>query len=51
MSKLTDTQLVILSAAADRENGTVLPVPESIKVKGGARIKVLEEYDQKRADL
>ncbi len=32
MPKLTDTQLVILSAAARRQDGTVLPLPRSLKV-------------------
>ncbi len=31
MPKLTDTQLVILSAAAQRDGGTVLPLPKSLK--------------------
>lgn len=41
MPKLTDTQLVILSAAAQRDDGAILPLPDSLKVKGGARTKVL----------
>ncbi len=36
MSKLTDTQLVILSAAAKCDTGTVLPLPKSLKVNKGA---------------
>ena len=32
MTKLNDTQLVILSAAARRANGAVLPVPAKLKV-------------------
>lgn len=32
MAKLTDTQLVILSAAAKREDGNLLPLPRSLKV-------------------
>ncbi len=36
MPKLTDTQLVILSATARRQDGVVLPLPKSLKVKGGA---------------
>ena len=31
MPRLTDTQLVILSAAAQRDDGAVLPLPKSIK--------------------
>ena len=42
MPKLTDTQLVILSAAARREGGAVLPVPMSLKTKGAALTKTLE---------
>jgi Protein of unknown function (DUF3489) len=41
MTKLSDPQLVILSAAAQRANGAVLPLPESLKIKGGAVAKVL----------
>ncbi len=36
MPKLTDTQLVILSAAAQRDGGTVLPLPESLKINKAA---------------
>ncbi len=36
MPKLTDTNLVILSAAAKRKDGGVLPPPKSLKAKGGA---------------
>ena len=36
MPKLTDTQLVILSAGAKRKDGAVLPPPKSLKTKGGA---------------
>ena len=42
MPKLTDTQLVILSAAAQREDGAALPVPKSLKAKGAAANKTLE---------
>ena len=42
MPKLTDTQLVVLSAAADRDNGTALPLPTSLKLKGAAVTKTLE---------
>ena len=41
MIKLSDTQAVILSAASQREDGAVLPLPESLKIKGGAVQKVL----------
>lgn len=34
--KLSDTQLVILNAAAERKDRALLPVPKSIKAKGNA---------------
>jgi hypothetical protein len=42
MPKLTDTQLVILSAAAQRGDGAALPLPKSIKLQGGAVNHVLK---------
>lgn len=36
MPKLTDTQLVILSAAAQRDGGAILPPPKRLKINGGA---------------
>jgi hypothetical protein len=41
MTKLSDTQRVILSAASQRDDGAVLPLPETLKIKGGAVNKVL----------
>jgi hypothetical protein len=41
MTKLSDTQAVILSAASQRDDGAVLPLPENLKIKGGAVDKVL----------
>jgi predicted ArsR family transcriptional regulator len=41
MNKLSDTQAVILSAASQRDDGAVLPLPETLKIKGGAVDKVL----------
>jgi hypothetical protein len=41
MPKLSDTQLVILSAAAQRDDLSVLPLPDSLNVKGGALNKVM----------
>src|SRR5687768_12972193 len=41
MTKLSDTQLVILSAASQCDDGAVLPLPETLKIKGGAVDKVL----------
>ncbi len=42
MPKLSDTQLVILSAAAKRRDGTVLPLPRSLKVNKAAATTVLK---------
>ena len=42
MPKLTDAQLIILSTAAQREGGEVLPPPKSLKTKGTALTKTLE---------
>ena len=36
MPKLTDTQLVILTAAARRNDGAVLPLPKTLKANKGA---------------
>ncbi len=47
MPKLTDTQLVILSAAAQREDGAVLPLPKSLRIKGGVVTKTLEGLRKK----
>jgi hypothetical protein len=41
MTKLSETQAVILSAASQREHGAVLPLPQTLKIKGGAVAKVL----------
>jgi predicted ArsR family transcriptional regulator len=47
MPKLTDTQLVILSAAARRQDRAVLPLPKSLKIKGSAVTKTLEGLREK----
>jgi len=47
MPKLTETQAVILSAAARRRDRAVLPLPKSLKVKGGAATKTLEGLRKK----
>ncbi len=47
MPKLTDTQLVILSAAAKRTDGVVLPPPKSLKVRAGAMTSVLKSLLKK----
>ena len=36
---LTDTQLVILSTAAQRDDGLILPLPDGLTLAGGARTK------------
>ena len=41
MTRLSDTQLVILGAAAQRDDLSVLPFPDGVKAKGGAEQKVL----------
>ena len=48
MTKLSDSQAVILSAAAQRDDGAVLPLPETLKIKGGAVAKVLGSLKAKR---
>jgi hypothetical protein len=40
--KLNDTQLVILSAAAQRADGSLLPLPQSLSVKDAALGKVVD---------
>ena len=47
MAKLTDTQLVILSAAAKRRDSAVLPLPRSLKVNKAAATTVLESLLKK----
>ena len=42
MPKLTDTQLVILSAAAERDDGVALPLPKSIKADEKATTSALK---------
>jgi hypothetical protein len=42
MTRLSDTQLVILTAAAHRADLSVLPLPETLKLKGGAFKKVMD---------
>ena len=41
MPKLTDAQLVILSAAAQRDDATALPLPAALKLNKGAATTVL----------
>jgi DNA-binding MarR family transcriptional regulator len=47
MTRLSDTQLVILTAAAQRDDLSVLPLPETIKLKGGALTKVMDSLRNK----
>jgi hypothetical protein len=47
MSKLTDTQLIILSTAGRRDDGMVLPLPKSLKLQGGAVSHVLKSLVKK----
>jgi DNA-binding MarR family transcriptional regulator len=47
MPRLTDTQLVILSAAAGREGGAVLPLSKSLKVRGGTVTNALKSLLKK----
>ncbi len=47
MPKLTDSQLVILSAAARRKDGTILPMPRSLKVNKAAATTVLKSLLKK----
>ena len=47
-AKLSDAQLVILSAAAQRPDGSLLPLPESLAKKGAAQNRVMIEILCKR---
>jgi hypothetical protein len=40
-AKLSETQLVVLTAAGGRDDGAVLPLPPSLNLRGGAADKVL----------
>ncbi|MGH6897972.1 MAG: DUF3489 domain-containing protein [Geminicoccaceae bacterium] len=42
MTRLSDTQAVILSAAAQRDDLSVLPLPDTLSLKGGALNKVMD---------
>ena len=41
MAKLTDAQLIILSAAAQREDGAALPLAKGLKLQGAAATRAL----------
>jgi hypothetical protein len=47
MPKLTDTQLVILSTAAARDDAAVLPLPDKLRIKGGAVTSVFKSLLKK----
>jgi hypothetical protein len=47
MTKLSDTQLGILSAAAQRGDGAILPLPRTLRLEGGAVDKVLGSLEAK----
>jgi hypothetical protein len=47
MPKLTDTQLVILSTAAQRDDGAVQPLPKSLKLQGGTAASTLRSLLRK----
>ncbi len=47
-TKLSDTQLVILSAAAKRADHSLLPFPQSLTVKGAALDKVVETLRKRK---
>jgi hypothetical protein len=47
MTKLSDTQAVILSTASQRDDGAVLPLPAELKIRGGAVDKVLGSLKSK----
>ena len=46
--KLSDSQLVILSAAAQRTDGSLLPFPQSVSVKGAALGRVVENLCKRK---
>ncbi len=45
MTKLTDTQLTVLTAASGREDGSILPLPKNLT--GGAATKVVDALIRK----
>jgi hypothetical protein len=48
MPKLTDTQLVILAAAAKRDDRALLPLPKKLKLAETDQAKVLKELVKRR---
>ncbi|MDH3770673.1 MAG: DUF3489 domain-containing protein [Nitrospirota bacterium] len=47
MIKLSDTQRAILATAAQRDDLSVLPLPETIKLKGGALKQVMDSLSKR----
>ncbi len=47
MPRLTDTQLVILAAAAKREDGSIMPLPKKLKPDAGAAETLLKPLFKK----
>jgi hypothetical protein len=47
MTRLSDIQRVILSAASRRKDGAVLPLPKDLRIAGGAVNKVLGSLEAK----
>jgi hypothetical protein len=47
MTRLSDTQLVTLTAAAQRADLSVLPLPETLKLRGGALNRVMDSLRSK----
>jgi hypothetical protein len=48
MAKLTDLQLVLLSAAAQRDGSSLLPLPKRLKIEPGALTRVLKGLLKKK---
>ena len=48
MPKLTDTQLIILTAAAKRDDGVILPLPKKLKLDSHAGATVFQDLLKKR---
>src|SRR6266404_2681024 len=48
MPKLTDTQLIILSGAAKRDDGSVLPLPKKLKLDGDIIAGIFKDLLKKK---
>jgi Protein of unknown function (DUF3489) len=48
MPKLTDTQLVILSAAAKRDDGLILPLPKKLKLEPDTATGIFKDLIKKK---